>query len=245
VPESAGMRRITDSMIAALPWIEALKRHAQSAREQPDPESVHQLRVAAGRLSVWLRLARSRALRDDLGWLRRSAARVRDLDVLLEHHGQEDWTEVFARERPGLVRELSEALASQRCAGLLQALEYLPELEELRAEERLPQLRERVHAAARTTLAEADPKLDELHTLRKCVRRLRYALEWLGRDSSAAKGLQDSLGDLRDTALALRCASVSPGAGAEARTTLEHGLQACHARMRDHWRGFQHASECD
>ncbi len=233
------------SMVDPQPWIDALRRHAQHARESPDPESVHQLRVAAGRLSVWLRLARARALRDDLAWLRRSAAKVRDLDVLLEQHGREDWTGVFAGQRPELVRELSDALASQRCAGLLQALEFLPELAKLRAEERLPQLRERVLAAARSALAPAEPELEELHRLRKCVRRLRYALEWLGRDPSAAKGLQDALGDLRDSALALRCAGASPGASAETRAALELELQARHARMREHWRGFLHASECD
>ena len=232
-------------MIAPQPWIEALARHAFDARERPDPESVHQLRVCAGRLSVWLRLARTRALRDDLAWLRRSAARVRDLDVLLERHGRESWTEVYALQRPALVQELMSALASQRCAGLLQALAFLPELEKLRAEERLPQLRERVREAAHSALSPAEPELEELHRLRKCVRRLRYALEWLGRDSSAAKGLQDALGDLRDTALALRCASAAPGASLEARAALERELQTCHVRMREHWRGFQHASECD
>ncbi len=233
------------SMVAPQPWIDALLRHAQHARESPDPESVHQLRVAAGRLSVWLRLARLRILRDDLVWLRRSAARVRDLDVLLERRGCEPWTEVFARERPQLLRELFDALSSQRCAGLLQALELLPELEQLAAEERLPQLRERVLAAAHTALEPVEPRLEELHRLRKRVRQLRYALEWLGRDASAAKGLQDALGELRDTALALRSAGAAPAASAETRAELERALLECHTRMREHWRGFLHASECD
>jgi CHAD domain-containing protein len=229
-------------MIRPQPWTEALERHARAARTQPDPETVHQLRVAAGRLSAWLRLARMRVLRDDLGWLRCSAAQLRDLDVLLERRGGEPWSASSARRREELAHELALALATQRCAALLQALEFLPELEEARALERIPHLLERVHACAREALEPDEPVLEELHRLRKRVRRLRYALEWLDREAPATKALQDALGDLRDTALALRTASAS-GAGAEPLAALQLELDDTQARVRRRWLDFERAGE--
>jgi CHAD domain-containing protein len=222
-------------MISPRPWTEALARHAHAVRKRPEPEAVHQLRVAAGRLAVWLRLARKRALRDDLAWLRGSAARVRDLDVLLERHGAQGWTEEFVRQRAQAAHELVLALGTQRCAGLLQALELLPGLGKERALERLPHLRERLQAAARRALAPAEPELEELHCLRKRVRRLRYALEWLGRESPGAKALQDALGLVRDSALALEQARAAPES---TRDGLQRELDDARARVRELWNAF-------
>jgi CHAD domain-containing protein len=232
-------------MISPGPWIEALVREVRAARSRPEPAHVHQLRVAAGRLAVFLRLARLQALRADLGWLRGSAARVRDLDVLLDAHGAEPWTGTFVRQREELAREFGEALASPRCAGLLQALEFLPELEEPRALERLPQLRRRVREAGQRAFGPAEPELDLLHRLRKRVRRLRYALEWLGRDAASAKALQDSLGDLRDRMLALRSARATAGAEPPALAELESASREAQVRSRAQWQAFRKAGECD
>jgi CHAD domain-containing protein len=126
---------------------------------------------------------------------------------------------------------------------LLLALEFLPELEEARALQRLPHFLERVQACAQKALEPDEPALEELHRLRKRVRRLRYALEWLGRESAATKALQDALGELRDTALALRSASTVLGAGAEACAALQRELRDAEARVRQRWQQFECAAE--
>src|ERR1043165_1021156 len=68
-------------------WLDRLEERTSLAESAPDAaldaEAVHELRVACGRLIVWLDLGGWRILRDDLRWLRRSAATVRDLDVVL------------------------------------------------------------------------------------------------------------------------------------------------------------------
>jgi CHAD domain-containing protein len=230
-------------MLSPRPWIEALERHVRAAREMPEVESVHQLRVAAGRLGVWLRLARRRALRDDLDWLRKSAARVRDLDVLLARHGEESWSAALAAERAVAARELVSALETPRVAGLLQALAYLPPLSVREAALRLPKLRARFRSAATQTLRAAAPEFEELHRVRKRVRRLRYALEWVGRESKAEKALQDALGTLHDAAVASAHARAAGAAGDRAREMREQECAADLARVRELWQAGRQAQK--
>src|SRR5262245_54899902 len=52
--------------VACAPWLERLAAAIEVAAKGDDPEGVHQVRVAAGRLVVWLRLGARRALIDDL-----------------------------------------------------------------------------------------------------------------------------------------------------------------------------------
>ena len=226
-------------MLSPSPWIEALERHVRATRLAPAVENVHQLRVAAGRLAVWLRLARRHALRDDLDWLRQSAAPVRDLDVLLARHGGESWSAPLADERAAAARELALALASPRMQGLLQALQYLAPIPEREAEKRNAKFRARYLASAEETLEVEAPDIDALHALRKRVRRLRYALEWLGHESSAEKALQDALGLLHDSAVAGARARATGAAGAGARELREQEYVADLARVRELWRATQ------
>ncbi|MDA1267199.1 MAG: CHAD domain-containing protein, partial [Planctomycetota bacterium] len=112
-------------LLACDPWLEHLQRHLGVSADGQDPEGVHQVRVAAARLRVWLRLGGRRLLEDDLRWLRNGAGPVRDLDVLLlrggpagyEQHLREEW----ARAHSSWV----SALRSHRAQGLLQALPLL------------------------------------------------------------------------------------------------------------------------
>jgi CHAD domain-containing protein len=139
-------------------------------------------------------------LRDDLHWLRRAAAPVRDLDVFL---GRELPTEAAATarlERARRRRDLAAVLDHPRLHALVRALSRLPPLEagkgvqaELRA------LRARLRARGRH-LEDAEA----VHAFRRALRRHRYALEWLGRKTAPLKALQDTLGAANDAAIALR-----------------------------------------
>jgi hypothetical protein len=65
-------------------WLDHLERNVPVARKRLDPEGVHQMRVALERLRVWTKLAGENELGDELRWIRRRLATVRDLDVRLE-----------------------------------------------------------------------------------------------------------------------------------------------------------------
>jgi len=182
-------------------WLVHLREHLPIAREGSDPEGVHQLRVAARRLRTWLELARMKVLEDDLTWLLREAGRVRDLEVLLS----EGQPQAFAR---WLRKELEAARAvfvpmidSPRMAGLLWALSSLPPIPVAQAQDRLPRFERRLRRRA-ATWAQEDT-LEALHGVRRALRRLRYAREWLGHDADDLKRLQDALGQVGDLSLAL------------------------------------------
>jgi CHAD domain-containing protein len=238
-------------MISPHDCIEHLRDRARIAQGSVDPESVHELRVAAGRLSVWLELGGRHMLRDDLAWLRRSASRTRDLDVILERCGSlrsndkvrhcnsiaelsashavrwPEWEALLRGERACSCDELVESLSSTRLTALLAALSWMPALDREVARDSLPRFRARVErAGARLehTLEDSEGPEDirALHRLRRAVRRLRYALEWLGEDARAVKALQDELGLLNDLAQLMRYLEPNspsvethdPGAGA-------------------------------
>jgi inorganic triphosphatase YgiF len=167
-----------------------------------DPEGVHQVRVAAGRLIVWLELADLRVLRDDLGWLRRSAGRLRDLDVLVGAGAPAAWLPWIEARRAAQRAAFEEALGARRLDGLLAALPLLAPLASARAAERAQKLARK--AVRRGQRIESDPTdLEAFHSLRKALRRLRFAREWLGEDASGLRALQTSLGALNDAAVAL------------------------------------------
>lgn len=207
-------------MISPSHWLEHLRNHLAVARAGDDPEGVHQLRVAAGRLSVWLELAGRRALRDDLAWLRRSASGVRDLDVLLARAKNEcgklgEWRGWLAAQRDEKRVQLVRVLDSPRLAALLAALSTLPPLAPAEADARLACFSRRVRRAAsrlRAGAREEEKKHDAaaLHRARRALRRWRYALEWTGADASEIKRWQEDLGELNDRAVLLRHLDASP-----------------------------------
>jgi CHAD domain-containing protein len=196
-------------MILPREWIEHLGAHAELARSGEDPEGVHQVRVAAGRLSVWLELGRRHVLRDDLRWVRRIAGPVRDIDVMLArdardgYHEAAEWRAALRAERRAARETLLAALASARFRSLLAALAWSPGLGDERARATLPKFERRVaRASAALERSPEDPVA--LHRLRRGLRRMRYALEWLGKDASALKKFQEDLGELNDLAVMLR-----------------------------------------
>ncbi|MGZ3427662.1 MAG: CHAD domain-containing protein, partial [Polyangia bacterium] len=165
--------------IAATRWLTHLEQHVAIARAGADPEGVHQVRVATARLRVWLALGGWHALVDDLRWLRGHAARVRDLDVHLERQPPALIAERLVSERARAHHELCLAHESQRAAGLMQALSYLPPLSREQAAPRVARMARLTLRRFRAVAADSE-ELAALHRARCALRRLRYALDWLG-----------------------------------------------------------------
>lgn len=153
-----------------------------------EAEGVHDLRVLSRRLLVWLELAEVRMLRDDVKWLLRETSALRDLDVfdaLLTTEGREVL-------RPPAVARAHRALESTRVRGLTAAFRALGTIRRRRALRALDEL-ERALVKARFK------KNDEgLHSLRKLVRRVRYAREWLDLPADDLRHVQNLLGVVCD-----------------------------------------------
>lgn len=192
------------------PWLEHLRAHLPAARAGVDPEGVHQIRVAAGHLDAWLELGDLRVLRDDLAWLRGAAGRVRELDVLIAAAPEPAWLAWIEERRAAERATLLAALDDARLAALLDALSWLPPLDPELAAARLPRFARRAQRRGERMLA--DPSdIDGFHRLRKGLRRLRYAREWLGLEVRGLKVLQQSLGALHDVSVALELLQEWPG----------------------------------
>lgn len=227
------------SNIALSPWLVHLIEHLPIARLGQDPEGVHQVRVAVRRLRVWLQLAGMRVLEDDLAWLVRAASQVRDLEVLLLHpdlpRAFQRWARVRLKEaRTGFI----PVLDSPRLAGLLQALSILPPLDGRAAEARLARLTQRVERRAEEWRTE--DSIESLHALRRALRRLRYAREWLQQDSEIVKKLQDIFGQVGDLGFTLNYLEAFEAEGGRApiryRKKLEAGLTEAIATAKQTWK---------
>jgi CHAD domain-containing protein len=153
-----------------------------------EAEGVHDLRVLSRRLLVWLELAEVRVLRDDLKWLLRETSALRDLDVfdaLLTREGR-------AVLRPPAVARAQTALRSKRVLGLTTAFRALGTIRRRRAS-RLLQPLERALVKARFKKNE-----EGVHSLRKLVRRVRYAREWVEVSAGELSHVQNVLGVVCD-----------------------------------------------
>lgn len=183
------------------PVLDGLRRWLPVAIEGADAEGVHQVRIASRRLGVWLALAGRRALADDVRWLRRTAGEVRDLDVLLPLSLPDPLRTELRRRRERARSALVDDLEGPRCAGLVRALEHLPPMSVRRAHAGVERLLVRVARRGERVDAERKCSADQrvrLHALRRALRRLRYAREWLGERDGTLKRLQVALGDLND-----------------------------------------------
>jgi CHAD domain-containing protein len=170
------------------------------------------------RLRAYLRAARplldetwSEPLREELQELGRVLGDARDLDVLIEHLQNEiqkldepNATTLVSQlqaERSALQPALLESLSGERWHGVLDRLQQEPplrsgpDLAKLAATER-SRLRKR-------KLADGAPD-EELHDLRKRVKRARYASELAGAAAvvDRAKDVQDVLGEHQDAVVA-------------------------------------------
>jgi CHAD domain-containing protein len=204
--------------------------HLAPARLGADPEAVHQVRAGAGRLEVWLRLAGRQILRDDLSWLRRSAAAVRDIDVILAGGVTGDVRAALSKQREAAQRLLATALGRPRMQALLGALRTLPPFE--RSAARAVLERWSAKTLEEGDLADFDHDAPaRLHRLRRSVRRLRFAREWLDIESKALHELQTELGDFHD--LAVLQARIA--AACDAPEDLSEQMQESRERAKKAW----------
>lgn len=97
--------------------------------------------------------------------------------------------------------ELLLSLDSPRLAGLTRALHNLPPLPVPQARRRLERFERRVQK--RQAAWQATRTLEDLHALRRALRRLRYAREYLEQEVEDLKALQEALGQLNDAVVAL------------------------------------------
>lgn len=207
----------------------------------------------------------SEPLREELGWLGGALGPARDLDVLGERLAAdveslgEDAAEgtgllaQLAEERATARRRVVEALTSDRYLTLLDRLDHVSEPESASTS--------KAEAATLTSLFRSEWKRtrkafralgkgasdEELHAGRIRVKRARYAAELaaheLGKPGrelvSAAKELQDVLGEHQDAAVAeARLGAWSDAGHAGAATTRLIELQrARKADARKDWRG--------
>lgn len=172
-----------------------------TAGRADEPESVHQMRVAARRMRVALRMAKGTVasathLRDELAWLGELLGHVRDLDVLTERLTAEGATlpepdlpafgevlTMLLADRTKAADELTAALTRQRCRTLLQdlAAEALAPTERTDTTVPASLLVKPVRAVHAQLTEAARTETDESwHALRIKVKRVRYAAELAG-----------------------------------------------------------------
>lgn len=231
-------------MIECNAWTVRLAAELACAESDGSVESVHKLRVAAGRLSVALELAGRRALRDDLRTLRRSAARMRDLDVWIPRATTVELASWLREER---AREHACWVAGrdhERTDALITALRLLPPIPTEVARAGVKRLKHRVFEAGRG-LARADAR--DWHRLRRRLRRLRYALDWIGEDSKAVETLQEELGELNNLNVGRRLLESCPSRAGlhDERSLLSATMGAQRLRALDAWRNGRARIEGD
>jgi CHAD domain-containing protein len=194
-----------------------------------DPEGIHQMRVAGRRVRVALPLVaakpdarRVRRVRRALKRLLRTAAPARDLDVCVALFEAElaargvqsvEATQLRRRLRTARSRSrsrLREALLDHDIAGLRRELRGLEGEVEVSAGVVLSRIREARDVQGAELLSEMERlgdrfEGDELHDLRRRVRRLRYVAEVASeldgsrsRAPKQLKRLQEDLGNVHD-----------------------------------------------
>jgi CHAD domain-containing protein len=211
----------------------ALRHHLRMSTADDD-KAVHDLRSTIERLRAWLMLGGWHMLDDDLRALRRSAGETRDLTLHLERAPP---PEVATRLLPRVIaarKRLREALgAREHLEALTLALAVLPPVPVDEARTRLARLARCTRRHARRALdRRADPTT--LHELRRSARRLRFALEWLGRCPRRLRRLVRALGEVGDRLAALRDVprGTAPDYRRRLRAELDHWARRSRRRLR-------------
>ena len=227
-------------MIVSTPWLDALRAHIAAVQKGGSDEDVHQLRVLTRRLSSWLKLGRIKILRSDLRWLRAAGGAVRDLDVVVAHQPPAPLAEWLVAERSRRFQQLLRVVGAPRTAALLSALAHMAPVEEARAREAIPGLAGAVLGLGEQ-LQRAPNDVEAFHSLRRSVRGLRYALEWLQEKTGAFKEFQDITGKAADLSVALLLLDVYPDADdlSEYRSQLEQDFSARRIDAVTAWPGLR------
>lgn len=184
-------------------WLQHLD-DARTLALAGDAEGVHQVRVAARRLRVWLGFKGHSALEAELRWACGALALLRDLDVF----GEVLTEEARAGLRVEAVASAVDAMSSERWSALREGLGAVKPPRRSRAKRNLRRLERRLQKLGHSLPAGDGPAL---HRLRRTLRRVRYAREWLGLDTSELAAEQESLGAGCDL-LALRAFAIRQGA---------------------------------
>jgi len=216
--------------------VDALRAHEPGTRAGVDPEELHDMRVATRRLRAALRVfvevlpPEAEALRQEAGWLGRSLATVRDLDVQLaqlqewrvglpepDRAGLDALSNLVSEHRVQARAELLAVLDSERYSQFVASAEHVLQIgsenpSPLLAEAEAPRLIGRPYRKLRKSgdPLDAHSPSAELHALRIRAKRLRYAVEFVTpvyggparRFVSRVVGLQDLLGDHQDAHVA-------------------------------------------
>ena len=179
-----------------------------------DPEGIHDVRSASRRLRVWLEFKGHPALQEELRWLGHALARARDLEVFKGALTMVAQTEL----RAPAMTAAANALQSKRWLALREELERVKAPKTAKAKRALPRLEKKLKKS-RAALAPGDG--NAIHRLRRAVRRLRYAREWMELEAKELATEQERLGAVCDL-LALR--AFAERHGAEVPSTLAAGM---------------------
>ena len=197
----------------ATSWLEHLDG-ARTLALAGDVEGPHQVRVSLRRLRVWLSFKGHAGLQEELRWLCGELSLLRDLDVF----GEVLTAEARAGLRPDAVSLAVAALESKRFHALREALSAVRAPRRSRAKRALPKL-ERTWKKRDGSSRNGDG--EALHRLRRALRQVRYAREWLGLDTSEVASEQELLGSVCDL-LALR--NFARGQGVEVPAPLNEAI---------------------
>lgn len=213
-------------------------RNIDAVRSEASPEAIHDLRIDLVKLITILKARTDRipveagsALLEDLRWLKTRSAEVRDWDVLLgdrkiwtpSGHGDKPLRKLLSLARISRKRaadNIAAVVRTERCALLQDKLCRLenPGTHFMKGmdsgvERDLAGILEHAFKAVRKR-ARACETLDPegLHSLRKSVKRLRYACEVLresfgsraGTLAFQAHSLQQALGEVHDAEVGRR-----------------------------------------
>ena len=178
------------------------------SRKSGDAKAIHDLRKTAARLRAYCELLGDEVLAGDLRWLRRSAADLRDIDVVLDLEPPAALAEWLREERSRRLRRFRRATRGTRSRALRAELARLPRLRRRRAKRGIA----RSEADARdcaSGLGSKSPARD-FHALRRALRRLRLRREWADRRTKEVERVLERLGELNDLARARRFAEECP-----------------------------------
>ena len=194
---------------------------ARKLPERPDPEAIHDLRVAARRVQAMVRVLpkgvrrskRAREFRAAVGSLLKSTSQIRDMDTL---------TETLQVERTSLPGELLRSLENERSdlaatsrpvvMAFMRVRTPLLDSSQINPKKLARRLRKEVDEELQmvsTLLPEvtgSESKIKELHTLRKEVKKLRYVMELAEGTASELRNLtewQEALGAAHDIDVAI------------------------------------------
>ena len=268
---------VADAITATLvSCTEHVRANIPGAKRDEDPEALHQLRVGVRRLRAALsayreamppgeRRAVSRAFRR----FERNLSPARDWDVLIEKYGKagrgdrdkRDLIERAEAQRAEAHRRLANMISQTPISRLLKRAQQL-----VHGKRSTSALRTPIRDFAGKVLDRRDRRArklgrgmrslgaKDLHRLRICVKKLRYAGEFfMGLWPTAAtkayvqalKRLQDELGEMEDATSAARLiADIDPEhgeGGRRAREWAKASREHASCRIFRYWRDFKDA----